>query len=72
MTSPRLIKGGLVQVEPASGRLLGVIALQYNPDTLTRNLQVQSSGGDGADPYGVGGARVRPDVSTDQGFTERG
>ena len=49
MTSPRLIKGGLVQVEPANGRLLGVIALQYNPDTLTRNLQVQSSGGDGAD-----------------------
>jgi hypothetical protein len=49
MTSPRLIKGGLVQVDPASGRLLGVIALQYNPDTLTRSLQVQSSGGDGAD-----------------------
>ena len=49
MTSPRLIKGGLVQVEPANGRLLGVIALQYNPDTLTRNLQVQSSGGDGTD-----------------------
>lgn len=49
MTSPRLIKGGLVQVDPASGRLVGVIALQYNPDTLTRSLQVQSSGGDGAD-----------------------
>lgn len=49
MTSPRLVKGGLVQVDPASGRLLGVIALQYNPDTLTRSLQVQSSGGDGAD-----------------------
>jgi len=49
MTSPRLLKAGLVQVEPASGRLLGVIALQYNPDTLTRSLQVQSSGGDGAD-----------------------
>lgn len=49
MTSPRLVKGGLVQVDPASGRLLGVIALQYNPDTLTRNLQLQSSGGDGSD-----------------------
>jgi hypothetical protein len=49
MTSPRLVKGGIVQVDPASGRLLGVIALQYNPDTLTRSLQVQSSGGDGSD-----------------------
>lgn len=49
MTSPRLIKGGIVQVDPASGRLLGVIALQYNPDSMTRSLQVQSTGGDGAD-----------------------
>jgi hypothetical protein len=49
MTSPRLIKGGIVQIDPASGRTLRVIALQYNPDTLTRSLQVQSSGGDGSD-----------------------
>ena len=49
MTSPRLVKGGIVQVDPASGRTLGVIALQYNPDSLSRTLQVQSSGGDGAD-----------------------
>lgn len=47
MTSPRLIKGGIVQVDPASGRTLTVIALQYNPDSLTRTLQLQSSGGDG-------------------------
>jgi hypothetical protein len=49
MSSPRLVKGGIVQVDPASGRTLGVIALQYNPDSLSRTLQVQSSGGDGAD-----------------------
>jgi len=49
MTSPRLVKGGIVQLDPASGRTLGVIALQYNPDSLTRTLQVQASGGDGAD-----------------------
>jgi hypothetical protein len=49
VTSPRLVKGGIVQVDPASGRTLGVIALQYNPDSLSRTLQVQSSGGDGAD-----------------------
>jgi hypothetical protein len=49
MTSPRLIKGGIVQVDPMTGGTLRVIALQYNPDSLTRTLQVQSSGGDGAD-----------------------
>lgn len=49
MTSPRLVKGGIVQVDPISGRPQRVIALQYNPDSLTRTLQVQSSGADGSD-----------------------
>jgi hypothetical protein len=49
MTSPRLVKGGIVQVDPGNGSTLRVIALQYNPDSLSRTLQVQSSGGDGAD-----------------------
>ncbi len=49
MTSPRLVKGGLVQVDADSGRTLNVIPLQYNPDTLTRNLAVQASGADGVD-----------------------
>jgi len=47
MTSPRLIKGGIVQVDPTSGLTLRVVALQYNPDQLSRTLQVQASGGDG-------------------------
>lgn len=48
--SPRLLKGGIVQVEPASGRVLRTISLQYNPDTLTRSLQVQAAtGGGGSD-----------------------
>ena len=47
--SPRLLKGGLVQVDPESARVLGVIALQYNPDTLTRTLNVQASGTEGGD-----------------------
>jgi hypothetical protein len=41
--SPRLLKGGIVQVDPASGRVLRTIALQYNPDTLSRSLQVQAA-----------------------------
>ena len=47
--SPRLVHGGLVLVDPASGRVLRVLALQYNPDTLTRSLQPQAVAGDGAD-----------------------
>ncbi len=45
--SPRLVKGGLVQVDPNSGKVLRVITVQYNPDTLTRTLQVQASGESG-------------------------
>lgn len=47
--SPRLLRGGLVQVDPKSSRVLSVSALQYNPDTLSRTLQVQASGKDGGD-----------------------
>jgi hypothetical protein len=47
--SPRLVKGGIVLVDPRSGALLKVISLQYNPDTLTRSLQLKAAGGDGAD-----------------------
>ena len=44
MTSPKLVKGGLVQIDPTTAATLRVIALQYNPDSLTRTLQVQASG----------------------------
>jgi hypothetical protein len=37
--SPKLLRGGLVLVDPSSGAVVRVIALQYNPDTLTRTLQ---------------------------------
>ena len=47
--SPRLLRGGIVEVDPASGSVRRVVALQYNPDTLTRSLQVQASGGEGGD-----------------------
>jgi hypothetical protein len=49
MTSPRLIKGGIVQIDPTAGSTLRVIPLQYNPDSLSRTLQVQSNAGDGSD-----------------------
>ena len=39
--SPRLLKAGLVLLDPSSNRVLRVIALQYNPESLSRTLQVQ-------------------------------
>ena len=49
MTAPRLVKGGIVQVDVTTGTAVRVIALQYNPDSLTRTLQVQATGGEHAD-----------------------
>ncbi len=46
--SPRLLKAGIVLVDPQSGTVRRVIALQYNPETLSRSLQVQGAG-EGAD-----------------------
>jgi Contractile injection system tube protein len=53
-SSPRLIKGGLVVLAPGGGAVRNTIALQYNPDSLTRSYQVQGVGGDG------GGERAQP------------
>lgn len=53
-SSPRLVKGGLVILDDASGTALRTIALQYNPDTLTRSFAVQGTGGEG------GGERAQP------------
>lgn len=47
--SPRLLKGGIVLIDPDTGAVKRVIALQYNPDTLTRTLQPQSAGGESGD-----------------------
>ena len=47
--SPRLIKGGIVLLDSESGQLVRVISLQYNPDTLSRTLQIQAAGSEGGD-----------------------
>lgn len=47
--SPRLLKGGIVQLDPGTGAVQRVIALQYNPDSLTRTLQVQGTGAESGD-----------------------
>jgi len=45
--SPRVVKGGIVLIDPATAAVARVIALQYNPDTLSRTLQVQAMEGEG-------------------------
>ena len=47
--SPRLLKGGIVLIDPDTSAVQRIIALQYNPDTLTRTLQVKSVGAEGGD-----------------------
>lgn len=41
--SPKILKGGLVLLDPLTGTMLRVIVLQYNPDSLTRTLQPQAT-----------------------------
>lgn len=47
--SPRLLKGGIVVLDPVTGAILRVINLQYNPDTLTRSLQIKGVGQESGD-----------------------
>jgi len=47
--APRLVKGGLVVVDPDSAAIQRIIPMQYNPETVTRSFQVQAFGAEGAD-----------------------
>jgi hypothetical protein len=47
--SPRLIRGGIVLIDPDTAAVQRIIALQYNPDSLSRTLQVQAFSGDSGD-----------------------
>jgi hypothetical protein len=42
--SPKLLKGGIVLLNPDSGVPMQIVVLQYNPDTLSRTLQAQGIG----------------------------
>jgi len=45
--SPKLIKGGIVLIDPQSAQVQRIISLQYNPESLSRTLQVQGTGESG-------------------------
>jgi hypothetical protein len=47
--SPKLIKGGIVLINSESGAIERIIALQYNPETLTRSLQPKSMSAESPD-----------------------
>lgn len=40
--SPRLLKGAIVALDPSTNRVVSTIAFQYNPETLSRTLQIQA------------------------------
>jgi hypothetical protein len=62
--SPRLVKGGIVTMDVDTSAVQSVIALQYNPDSLTRSLQIQSMPG-GQDGVRVDALRLRgPAIET--------
>lgn len=44
--APKVLKGGIALIDPVSAQVRRIISLQYNPDSLTRTLQVQGGGGD--------------------------
>ncbi len=48
--SPKLIKGGIVLLDPETVQVKDVISLQYNPENMSRSFQIQGAdGGEGGD-----------------------
>jgi hypothetical protein len=47
--SPKTLQGGLVLIDNTTGVVQQIIALQYNPDTLTRSLQIKGVTGESGD-----------------------
>src|ERR1700738_3674630 len=61
---PRLVKGGIVTMDADTSSVRSVIALQYNPDSLSRTLQIQAVQG-GQDGVRVDALRLRgPAIET--------
>jgi len=60
--SPRVIKGGIVLLDPDTFNVLpnGIIVLQYNPDTLSRTLKIKGAdeGGDRSEALRLTGPPV--------------
>jgi hypothetical protein len=46
--TPEILKAGIVLIDPASGAMQRLIAMQYNPETLSRTFQMQELASDGS------------------------
>ncbi len=59
-TSPLLLKGGIVLIAPDTGNVQRIITLQYNPESVSRTLQIQGSaeGGDRSDALRLKGPAI--------------
>jgi hypothetical protein len=47
--APRMLRGGLVRLDPLARSIVDVVVFQYNPDTLTRTLQPRAMSGEPGD-----------------------
>jgi hypothetical protein len=47
--SPRLLSGGLVLIDNETAAVQRIISLQYNPDSLSRTVQIKGVSGEGGD-----------------------
>jgi hypothetical protein len=58
--SPRVLKGGIVVVDPETAAVVRVIPLQYNPDSVSRSFQIKGVGdtGDRSDALRLTGPPV--------------
>ena len=58
--SPKLLKGGIVLIDPVTAAVQRVIVLQYSPDTISRTFKVQATGesGDRSEALRLKGAPV--------------
>jgi hypothetical protein len=58
MTQPLVVRGGIVELDPVTGRTGRIVPLQYNPETITRTLAIQLAGEDKGLPLRLKGVAV--------------
>jgi hypothetical protein len=47
--APRMLRAGLVRLEPRTRSIVDVVLFQYNPDSVTRTIQPRAIGGEPGD-----------------------
>lgn len=50
--APRVFKAAIVQVAPIGGAVLRAVAMQYNPEKVSRTISAQTAGGGGGEARG--------------------